>query len=445
MSGSSVVAAFVATFLGVAVALAAPATAANGVPDAPLITTVAGGAASGQLAVNYTAPASDGGAAITGYEVSLDDGTIWFPCSGTVGACPLLNLVNGRLYTVVLRATSAAGPGQTSAPASGTPSLPLGTDPDKPVTLPRPSVRVGATFNAASNSLGVDGTITKLGVGTLPKLRFTRAIPDKAAAERHLAVTATSNLTGVTISIPGSWGWVDDRSAIFRPTTFWPGNSTITITSSLDGVVMGRSGANYVVGAKSLGTSYVFQTARSLIARVDGATRMMKVYVDGDRVHTFPISLGKSGWETRNGVKVVSTLKEPKHTYTSVALDIDPNVEEPYELKDIPWNTRLTPTGEFMHAAPWALSRLGKWNGSHGCTNMRPEDAKWIYDVTIPGDVVLYTRTGGLTVEPGNGPGGLWNIPASQWLAKSALVSVTGSVDTSRITGPSSNLPAATA
>ena len=208
---------------------------------------------------------------------------------------------------------------------------------------------------------------------------------------------------------------------------------------------MGRSGANYVVGAKSLRTSYVFQTARSLIARVDGATRMMKVYVDGDRVHTFPISLGKSGWETRNGVKVVSTQKEPKHTYTSVALGIDPNVEEPYVLKDIPWNTRLTPTGEFMHAAPWALYRLGKWNGSHGCTNMRLEDAKWIYDVTIPGDVVLYTNTGGSTVEPGNGPGGLWNIPVSQWRAKSALVSVTGSVDTSKITGPSSTLPAATA
>jgi hypothetical protein len=51
----------------------------------------------------------------------------------------------------------------------------------------------------------------------------------------------------------------------------------------------------------------------------------------------------------------------------------------------------------------------------------------------------------GSTVEPGNGPGGLWNIPASEWLAKSALGSVTGSADTSKITGPSSNLPSATA
>lgn len=444
-SSSAVVAALVTALLGLSLALAAPAAAANGVPDAPVITSVTGGSASGQLAVNYSPPASDGGSPVTGYEVSLDGGTVWFACVGEVGVCPLLNLGNGRPYSVVVRATSAAGPGQTSSAMSGTPSIPAGADPDKPVTLPKPRVRVGASFNAASNSLGVDGTRTKLGVGTLPKLRFTRAIPDKAAVERHLAVTATSDLTGATKAVRGSWGWMDDRSAIFRPAKFWPGNSTITITSSLDGVVMGKTGADYVVGAKSLKTSYSFQTARSLIARVDGATYKMKVYIDGERVHTFPISLGKSEWETRNGVKVISTEKEPKHTYTSVALDIDTNVEEPYELKDIPWNTRLTPTGEFMHAAPWALGRLGRWNGSHGCTNMRVEDAKWIYDVSVPGDVVVYTNTGGATVEPGNGPGGLWNIPTSQWLAKSALVSVTGSVDTTKVTGPSSNLPAATA
>jgi hypothetical protein len=33
-------------------------------------------------------------------------------------------------------------------------------------------------------------------------------------------------------------------------------------------------------------------------------------------------------------------------------------------------------------------------------------------------------------VEPGNGPGGLWNIPWEKWLKKSALRSITGTVDT---------------
>ena len=105
-----------------------------------------------------------------------------------------------------------------------------------------------------------------------------------------------------------------------------------------------------------------------------------------------------------------------------------------YEL-DAPWNTRLTPTGEFLHSAPWAYGRLGRYNGSHGCTNMFADDAKWIYDNTIPGDVVTFRRTGGDMMEPWNGPGGLWNIPWNKWLKKSALRSGTGQADASEEKG----------
>ena len=107
--------------------------------------------------------------------------------------------------------------------------------------------------------------------------------------------------------------------------------------------------------------------------------------------------------------------------------------EEFYEL-DAPWNTRLTPTGEFIHTATWAYSRIGRYNGSHGCTNMYEQDAKWIFDKTIPGDVVLYENTGGETVQSWNGPGGLWNIPWEKWLKKSALGNNSGTVDTSNVT-----------
>ena len=170
---------------------------------------------------------------------------------------------------------------------------------------------------------------------------------------------------------------------------------------------------------------------------VDGGTVRMKVYIDGKKVKDFGVSLGKQDWETRNGVKVISTLKEPLHTYTSTSLNIDTTVEEAYELKDIPWNTRLTPTGEFIHTASWAYSRIGRYNGSHGCTNMFEQDARWIYEKTIPGDVVVYTNTGGSSVQSWNGPGGLWNIPWDQWLKKSALNSTTGAVDTSDSTSGS--------
>jgi lipoprotein-anchoring transpeptidase ErfK/SrfK len=427
----------VGTALAVAVSatlLSAPARAAAPFPDAPTITAVTP-TATGTLVVSYTIPASDGGSAITSYQASVDGGANWPTCSDAPGTCTLLNLTNGTAYSVQIRAVNAAGPGVASAAVTGTPVAPAGPDPDKPAVLPKPRVWATARFTAAGNDLGSSVKSTdRLGVGTLPKLTFNRAIPGKAVVERHLTVRTTDTL-GRPYVVPGSWGWLDDRTVMFRPKSWWPGNARIDIVSTLGKAVLGKTGSTYVIGSPSLETTYTFFTARRMIIKVDGQTHLMKVYIDGRKVKTFPISLGQKEWETRNGVKVISTRKEPTHTYTSVSLNLtradDTTNPEFYELKDIPWNTRLTPTGEFMHAAPWALGRLGKWNGSHGCTNMRVEDAKWIYDKTIPGDVSIYTNTGGDVVEPGNGPGGLWNIPWAKWLKKSALRSVTGSVDTS--------------
>ena len=401
-------------------------------PSPPTITKVSGGEASGQLAVRYTPPVTDGGSPVTGYEATIDGGATWWPCVGTSGTCTLTNLANGSRYAVALRAVNAVGAGAVSLPDSGVPTAP---DPDKPAKLPKPRVWTKASFNAASNGLGVDGARTKLGVGTLPKLTFSRAIPDKRVVETHLTVTAVRE-DGTVKKVKGAWGWVSDRSAIFRPKTWWPGNSTIMVTSTLDRAVLGKSGKKYVVGSKDLATTWTFKTARKLIAKVDGAKVNMRVWIDGEKVKTFPVSLGKDEWESRNGVKVISTQKEAQKTYRSESLGLGP--EEQYEL-DAPWNTRLTPTGEFIHTASWAYGRIGRYNGSHGCTNMYEQDAKWIFDKTIPGDVVLYENTGGTTVQSWNGPGGLWNIPWDQWLKKSALGSG-GKVDTSDATSTSGGI-----
>ena len=362
---------------------------------------------------------------VTGYQAS-PDGYHWFDCPDTSGLCGLAELTNGREYRVSLR---AVGPAGESAAATAVPTIPtLGVDPDKPAKLPKPRVRVNATFNAAGNSLGVSGVRTKLGVGTLPRLRFDRDIPNKASVERHLTVTAT-RANGRTTNVPGSWGWTDERTVIFRPKDFWPGNSTIRITSTLDDAVLGKSKGKYLVGSSKLGKTYTFRTDRSLIAEVDGAKKVMRVYIDGKKRKTFKVSLGGPGWETRNGAKVISTSKEADKVYRSSSLGLTAE-EDFYEL-DSKWNTRLTPTGEFLHTATWAYGRLGRYNGSHGCTNMFEKDAKWIFDNTIPGDVVDYVNTGGDMMEPWNGPGGLWNIPWNKWLKKSALNSKTGQADTS--------------
>lgn len=313
---------------------------------------------------------------------------------------------------------ASATPVPTPAPTpSATPSP---SDPAKPAVLPARRAWVRASLDAAGNLPGIDAATTRLGVGTLPFLRFTRAIPDKAAVERHLMVVARDDATGREHFVAGAWGWIGDRTVVFRPRTYWPGRSTITITSDLDRTVLGvQPDGTAVVGSPSLARTWVFRTARKLVARVDGERKRMTVSVDGKIRKRFGVSLGTTDWETRNGVKVIGDGKLADKTYTSEALGItDP--EEQYSL-DAKWNTRLTPTGEFIHTATWAYGRIGRWNGSHGCTNMFEQDAKWIYDNTVPGDPVVYVRTGGSMMEPWNGPGGLWNIPWESWLMRSAL------------------------
>ena len=366
-------------------------------------------------------PVVDG--SVTGYQAS-PDGYSWFDCPDTSGMCSLGSLTNGREYRVSLRAVGPMGQSAATAPLAAIPVPAL--DPAKPAVLPRPRTLVTARFDPAGNGLGLRSARSKLGVGTLPRLTFTRAIPDKKVVETHLVVTATQ-ADGRTREVAGAWGWLDDRTAVFRPKTFWPGNSTIRITSTMNDAVLGKSQGRYLVGAPGLGTTYSFRTDRSLIAKVDGATKKMDVFIDGKKRKTFQVSLGGPGWETRNGVKVISTAKEPDKVYRSASLGLT----DPDDFYELPakWNTRLTPTGEFLHTATWAYGRLGRYNGSHGCTNMFEADAKWIFDNTIPGDVVDYVRTGGDTMEPWNGPGGLWNIPWSKWLRKSALHTAT--VDTS--------------
>lgn len=90
------------------------------VPGAPTLASVT--PAAGQLSVAFTAPASTGGAAITTYEVSLDDGGSWQPRQSGTTASPLVvtGLTNGATHTVRVRAVNAAGAGAASANATAT-------------------------------------------------------------------------------------------------------------------------------------------------------------------------------------------------------------------------------------------------------------------------------------------------------------------------------------
>jgi lipoprotein-anchoring transpeptidase ErfK/SrfK len=128
------------------------------------------------------------------------------------------------------------------------------------------------------------------------------------------------------------------------------------------------------------------------------------------------VSLGKEGFLTRSGIKAVME-KYLEREMTSEALGItDPN--DQYRVVS-PYATRITNSGEFVHGAPWAAGRIGRWNGSHGCTNLMVADSKWFYEKTRVGDPVVTVNTG-RSMEYWNGLGAPWNMPWSLWLQKSA-------------------------
>lgn len=84
------------------------------VPGAP--TAVVGTAGNAQVSVAFTAPASNGGSAITGYIVTSSPGNI--TATGTASPIVVAGLTNGTSYTFTVRAVNKVGNSNASAASS---------------------------------------------------------------------------------------------------------------------------------------------------------------------------------------------------------------------------------------------------------------------------------------------------------------------------------------
>lgn len=245
------------------------------------------------------------------------------------------------------------------------------------------------------------------GVGIVVTARFSQPVPwgDRKAVLSKLQVKSSKKLGAA------GWAWVDSQTAKFRPKKFWPANSKITVSARADyapvGAVTDASGD--VQTLRWAGQiKQTFRTGRALVIRVNGITDEARVVRDGQTIKTMGVSLGQPGWETRSGIKVLQERYYIKRmTNTSIG------AAEPYQL-DVPFAIRITDSGEFVHAAPWATGRIGRYNGSHGCTNLFTSDARWLYNNYIYGDPIVTTGTNRhMTWD--NGMGGVWNVPWAVW------------------------------
>ena len=249
----------------------------------------------------------------------------------------------------------------------------------------------------------------KYGVGQPITAELSAPVKSKegrAVVERALKVNSMP-------SVEGAWHWVDDKTLHYRPKGYWPEHATVTARASLEGVKV--TGALYGGAVKPVKLT----TGDRIEAVADAEAHEMTVLRNGEEINTLPITTGKPGFSTRNGIKVVLG-KEYFLRMRSTSIGIAEGSGESYDLP-VYYATRVTWSGEYVHAAPWSVGSQGAANVSHGCIGMSTSNAEWFFNTVRQGDIVKVVNSGGDMMEPfGNGFGD-WNLDWDKWRKGSVL------------------------
>ncbi|WP_430782773.1 L,D-transpeptidase [Actinoplanes sp. G11-F43] len=282
------------------------------------------------------------------------------------------DLAYGKKYTVSVTAANSVGTETTE---------------DVTFTTLKPENVAKVTFQANAMASLREGKT--YGVGQPVIVAFSRPV-NKAAAEKAIEITTSP-------SVEGKFYWKNNQTVHWRPAKYWESGTKIKVAVNMYGVKLGKT----TYGARNVSTD--FKIGRSLIAVSDNRTHMTKVYIDGKLVRTMKSSLGKGGGTTgSNGEKIsywtaggphVVLSKQRKHSMSSGSYGVsDPNDPNYYAPMVVDYCTRISYSGEFLHAAPWNGS-LGRANLSHGCINLSTADAKWCYENFLLGDIVDVKNT----------------------------------------------------
>jgi len=233
----------------------------------------------------------------------------------------------------------------------------------------------------------IPGDDWNVGVGMPVIVVFSSAVKNKKAAQAALTVSSTP-------AVEGAWRWFSATEVHWRPKAYWPSGTKVHVTAAMSNVEL----ADGVWGKRT--TTSSFTISRSQIITVDTVRHALTVRRGGSVVRTIPVTTGKAGFRTRNGIKVVMS-RESQVRMDASTLGTDKNDPEYYNLL-VNWALRLTYSGEFLHAAPWSVGSQGRANVSHGCTGMSTSNARWLYDNSVVGDVVVFTGSP-RALEWGNG------------------------------------------
>jgi lipoprotein-anchoring transpeptidase ErfK/SrfK len=245
------------------------------------------------------------------------------------------------------------------------------------------------------------------GVGEPIVLNFDRSIPDdeRAAVQKRLFVQTTPPQEG-------EWNWFADDEVHYRPKTYWQVGTQIHLRALFGGLPLGDD--QYGAADVTVDASIVEHDVR---LTVDDATKSVTVRQDGTVLKKMPASLGKKDTPSSSGNMVVMT-KNAAELFDSTNDGI-PFGSPGYYKETINDALRLTWGGQYIHSAPWSTADQGTYDVSHGCTNLSPENADWLFSVVHVGDPVTVQNTGA-PLDWGDGWTD-WNRPWDQYVQDSAI------------------------
>lgn len=305
--------------------------------------------------------------------VMRPDGSAWVPDSP---------LEYGKTYTATVTATSPSGQKETKTTTF--------------TTMGKPGSLIDSGLHFENGQT--------YGVAMPVAVQFSPGIPqqDRAAVQKRMFVTTDPPQQG-------TWHWVSNGTqAFYRAPEYWQPGTTISVRIALEGLPLsnGRYGDTDRKATAKIGSK--------LEIKVENATKNLSVFDNGKLIKTMPVSLGKKSTPSSSGTMVI--MEKLESTIFDTFAELGP--VEGYRTP-VDFAQRLTWGGEFIHSAPWSVADQGRRNVSHGCINLSPANAKWLFGRTKVGDPVTVSGTE-VQLENGNG-WTAWNMSWAEFVKGSAL------------------------
>jgi lipoprotein-anchoring transpeptidase ErfK/SrfK len=258
----------------------------------------------------------------------------------------------------------------------------------------------------------VDGAT--YGVGMVVRVHFDEVV-NRKKAERTLEVTTTPKVTG-------GWYWEDDQDAYWRPKNYYAPGTKVTVAAKVYGKDVGHG----LYGQADQSVS--FKIGQKHYSVANAKTHQVKVYFNDKLVRTMPTSMGRGGTvQGKNGTIYLWTMPgiytvinhENPAIMSSDSYGLPANSPLGYAPEKVPYATKISTDGIYLHELDTTVWAQGHENVSHGCLNLNRKNAKWFYEHSMIGDVVQVVHSGGPKIQVWQG--GEWSVPWSQWQAGSAL------------------------